>query len=1469
MDGSSVVGCVLGVQPWNYSYSAQPPRAGSRTNRSDLLSLLCASSSGSCRSGGGEEDETCKEAVAVFLRRAKALFYATLVKNKLKQPVHRRDPWPSAHRQFMSGIAELKAEMKMSASDGVDGEDLWNILVEEWWRWWFMSISDKTTTAITTCCQHPPSCCPCWNAISSSSSPSSPALHMGGLSKHRHSFNCFFLFGLLHAPHLTRFRSSFPPSAFLSSAATANESTLFVPDPSLRHQRYHLRSFHRGEHVLLIDIDNCAKILNFVKDRVPSNVCVIGFCGPHYYTVAPTSFHRLLRRGLMHVIYTNTDGKDYDEWMASSSSSSESSAIEEENIGDAFLISFYNSGCEKKWKNAADYMLSMYAGVLHRLLPTYVPFTIVSHDDGMEYVVDALWTRGREAERMSAKDFINRSLMVVALADAKEHNLQSSLPFFEVEESRGEERKRDDTKDEEKGDTRTINQDDSEEDEEEEGDDGDVEWSPRELLRNKDGERHSFLTPTLGASSPSPTLISPSSSFTEIAPIHQLNNSSSPHELSACASVASSSLSCSSPLLPYNNPLAIVEREQSGDSLRVIIAPPSSSSRAISSPLKFQVHEEFSFGDDKEELLQRIERIEEDDPQDLNMRQNGIWNGESCQRNVYEVKMLGRLIELAANEEKQKNEEQTTKLFPRDMTSLVIKGHRAGTIGIGLLVDHMLSRGGMPYLRHVDMRTHRMGNKGAAHMARLLYHQQSGCPALTQLDLRGNEIGDVGAIAIASAMLRNTRLTLLDLRWNRIGTRGAKSLSYMLQQNKTLTVLNLRKNRLGMEGVFALANALLSNRCVCHLDLRSNVSLPSVSHIGESGTEAMKSLATMLKLNSSITTLDLSSTNADLEGAISMAEALSLPSCELTLLHADFNQLGGPYLRQSGGGKGTGLPLSESSESSRDDLTIPPSSQEIARNKQMQQQNAGLNALFHSLTMNQTLILLTLANNRVDDDAACILARALCQNQTLTHIDLQKNAITNKGAAALAESLRHNQVLTDLVLKLNSIADAGAYALGEALHHNISLQTLDLESNKITSKGGIALSAGLKVHPSLAFLNINNNLIGDDGLSAICDAIADNPHSAIFRLDISGVDARSKGFAALERMVKKCPSIFRMDLSRNFIGIPKPLPTITPSPTTITTKAKILLSPPSNEKEDTEYNDEEQEGKEQDKQVSLPPQQTRARRTRRKSALKESEVAKANAFASNTFITQWLHGLVSVEAETKEAEEETEVKESEIITREEWERREGAFALDRVCSLLEGRHGTERLVWLSLSSCKLDDDGMRHLAAGLHCNNSLAWLDLNDNNIGAVGAASLVAALSHNPEEKMLTSLSLRYNHLADEGTAHLANLLQQNQTITLLNLEYNKIQEEGAISLGQSLASNKVLSILWLQGNEIGDNGLAALGDGLCQNETMLQIGLDRNAFSTEAASKFFDAIASHKDIASMLLRGSEKDWQLLQLSL
>ncbi|XP_016133316.1 leucine-rich repeat-containing protein 71 [Sinocyclocheilus grahami] len=87
-------------------------------------------------------------------------------------------------------------------------------------------------------------------------------------------------------------------------------------------------------------------------------------------------------------------------------------------------------------------------------------------------------------------------------------------------------------------------------------------------------------------------------------------------------------------------------------------------------------------------------------------------------------------------------------------------------------------------------------------------------------------------------------------------------------------------------------------------------------------------------------------------------------------------------------------------------------------------------------------------------------------------------------------------------------------------------------------------------------------------------------------------------------------------------------------------------------------------------------------------------------------------------------------------------------------------------------------------------------------------------------EDSMLTDVSLRNNHIGEEGARliglALSTVHSANKNLLSLNLAFNSIGDAGAIHIAQGLRLNRSLLCLSLSYNQIGDNGAAHLAEVL-----------------------------------------------------
>ncbi|XP_011270571.1 hypothetical protein CAOG_08909 [Capsaspora owczarzaki ATCC 30864] len=101
--------------------------------------------------------------------------------------------------------------------------------------------------------------------------------------------------------------------------------------------------------------------------------------------------------------------------------------------------------------------------------------------------------------------------------------------------------------------------------------------------------------------------------------------------------------------------------------------------------------------------------------------------------------------------------------------------------------------------------------------------------------------------------------------------------------------------------------------------------------------------------------------------------------------------------------------------------------------------DAGASAIAEALKVNKTVTEVVLGGNQISDIGASAIAEALKVNKTVTRLDLDKNQIGSAGAQALAEAFKVNKTLAWLNLSWNCIGDVGIQAIADAFESNPTL----------------------------------------------------------------------------------------------------------------------------------------------------------------------------------------------------------------------------------------------------------------------------------------------------------------------------------------------------------------------------------------------------------------------------------------------
>ena len=283
------------------------------------------------------------------------------------------------------------------------------------------------------------------------------------------------------------------------------------------------------------------------------------------------------------------------------------------------------------------------------------------------------------------------------------------------------------------------------------------------------------------------------------------------------------------------------------------------------------------------------------------------------------------------------------------------------------------------------------------------------------------------------------------------------------------------------------------------------------------GVANAESLFEAFKVNTCLTTLDLSNNQIRVAGADSLSESLKVNTC-LTTLDLSYNLIGVASAES----------LSESLKVNTCLTSLDLSYNQIGV--------ANAESLAKALKVNTCLTTLDLSWNSIGTAGADSLSEALKINTCLTALDLSWNEIIfTAGAGSLFEALKVNTCLTTLHLFGNEVGSAGAASLSEALKVNTCLTTLNLGFTGICAAGAESLSKALKGNTSLTTLRLSNNRIGSAGAESLSEALQVN--TCLTTLYLSGTGICAAGAVSLSKALKVNTCLTTLDLSNNQIGV--------------------------------------------------------------------------------------------------------------------------------------------------------------------------------------------------------------------------------------------------------------------------------------------------------------------------------------------
>jgi Leucine Rich repeat len=258
-------------------------------------------------------------------------------------------------------------------------------------------------------------------------------------------------------------------------------------------------------------------------------------------------------------------------------------------------------------------------------------------------------------------------------------------------------------------------------------------------------------------------------------------------------------------------------------------------------------------------------------------------------------------------------------------------------------------------------------------------------------------------------------------------------------------------------------------------------------------------LGEALKVNMSLTGLDLSNNNVGDEGAAVLLKALMGYNTTLTTLDLYLNTISRTIwstIKAFVAANESGTRLLHAGGK------LDLSSKRI--------DNVQAKRVAMELADNTNVTTLLLNQNKIHCQGCLDIAHALNKNRVLTSVELDYNSIGRYGCWKIATMISENTVLMKVSLNRNRIGPAGAIALAETLRINTSLRKLGLGGNNIGNKGAAAITDALRFNLTLQRLDLSSNRIRDDGALAILKALKESSRSLAL-LNLKGNTKISSG----------------------------------------------------------------------------------------------------------------------------------------------------------------------------------------------------------------------------------------------------------------------------------------------------------------------------------------------------------------------
>ncbi|XP_067897771.1 NLR family CARD domain-containing protein 3-like [Heterodontus francisci] len=373
----------------------------------------------------------------------------------------------------------------------------------------------------------------------------------------------------------------------------------------------------------------------------------------------------------------------------------------------------------------------------------------------------------------------------------------------------------------------------------------------------------------------------------------------------------------------------------------------------------------------------------------------------------------------------------------RCFTNLKMIGSNLGDSGVKILSQMMKSP--ECKLQNLELERNDLSHKCCEALVFIL----SNSKMLSNLNLSNNNLGDRGICLLSTALKDpQSRMQKLNLSNNNLSFGSWEELVNVLITNQTLRELNVSNNRMGEAGLRKLSTALKDPRCKLQKLGLNNTSTLDFGMMGSYLEETgMKIVCDVLKdPRCTLKSLELAKNSLTQKNYEELASAIRINH---TLTHLDLSS----NVIQDSGINVLSLALMDPSCSIQSLMMTDTKLTSTCCEK-----------LASVLVTNQSLRELDLSMNKLGDSGVCALSTALkepyCKLETL---GLKRTSLTDGCCKKLVTALSTTQTITHLDLSDNSFTDSSIKNFCSLILTCGNLEVIRLEQNQFTTNGQMAL----------------------------------------------------------------------------------------------------------------------------------------------------------------------------------------------------------------------------------------------------------------------------------------------------------------------------------------------------------------------------------------------------------------------------